>query len=67
MKIQGLFDNNYLKEDTFGLETTVWSPCGSEGLLNINSEVRLTPFDSQASALMTVSPFMEKKKHDKKN
>ena len=55
MTITGEFDDNYLKEDSFDVQSTIWSPCGEEGLLNINSEVRLTPFDNQAEALMTVS------------
>jgi hypothetical protein len=53
-KIYGPYDNNYLKTDKFGLTSLVWSPCGVEGLLNINSEVRLTPFYSKKPALMTV-------------
>jgi hypothetical protein len=54
--IYGPYDDNYLKTDVFGVETVVpWSPCGVEGLLNINSEVRLTPLDSQKPALMTVN------------
>lgn len=53
--IYGPYDDNYLKTDVFGVETVVpWSPCGVEGLLNINSEVRLTPLSSQKHALMTV-------------
>jgi hypothetical protein len=54
LTIKGAFNNNYLKTDEFDLETTVWSPCGEEGLLNINSEVRLTPLDSDTAALLTV-------------
>ncbi|KAH8658029.1 hypothetical protein BX600DRAFT_514552 [Xylariales sp. PMI_506] len=54
MTITGAFDDNYLKEDEFGLESTVWSPCGEEGLLNINSEVRITPLGGTTSGLMTV-------------
>jgi hypothetical protein len=54
LTINGAFNDNYLKTDQFGIESTVWSPCGQEGLLNINSEVRLTPLDSNAAALLTV-------------
>jgi hypothetical protein len=54
LTLKGLFDDNYLKTDEFGVESTVWSPCGQEGLLNINSEVRLAPFDSNTAALLTV-------------
>lgn len=52
--IKGPFDDNYLKTDQFGVESTVWSPCGLEGLLNINSEVRLSPMDAVKPALLTV-------------
>ncbi|KAK4214625.1 hypothetical protein QBC37DRAFT_440073 [Rhypophila decipiens] len=52
--LKGPFDDNYLKTDQFGVESTVWSPCGVEGLLNINSEVRLSPADSTRNALLTV-------------
>ncbi|TPX13747.1 uncharacterized protein E0L32_005950 [Thyridium curvatum] len=54
MTIKGPFDDNYLKSDSFGTESTVWSPCGQEGMLNINSEVRITPLDSTTPALLTV-------------
>lgn len=54
MVIRGPYDDNYLKTDEFGVESTVWSPCGLEGLLNINSEVRLSPMDAVKPALLTV-------------
>jgi hypothetical protein len=54
LTLKGFFDNNYLRTDTFPVESTVWSPCGQEGLLNINSEVRITPLDAKAQALLTV-------------
>ncbi|KAK3291514.1 uncharacterized protein B0H64DRAFT_469271 [Chaetomium fimeti] len=54
MTIRGPYDDNYIKTDQFGVESTVWSPCGLEGLLNINSEVRLSPMDGTKPALMTV-------------
>ncbi|KAH8892400.1 hypothetical protein GQ53DRAFT_822622 [Thozetella sp. PMI_491] len=52
--LKGPFDDNYIKTDQFGVESTVWSPCGQEGLLNINSEVRLSPPDATKPALLTV-------------
>lgn len=52
--IKGPYDDNYLKTDELDVQTTVWSPCGQEGLLNINSEVRLSPPDATKSALLTV-------------
>jgi hypothetical protein len=54
MTITGPYDDNYIKTDQFGLQSTVWSPCGLEGMLNINSEVRISPLDATLSALMTV-------------
>ncbi|KAK0708653.1 hypothetical protein B0H67DRAFT_557082 [Lasiosphaeris hirsuta] len=54
LTIKGPYDDNYIKTDQFGVESTVWSPCGIEGLLNINSEVRLSPQDSNKAALLTV-------------
>ncbi|KAK4240088.1 hypothetical protein C8A03DRAFT_42373 [Achaetomium macrosporum] len=54
MTLKGPYDDNYIKTDQFGVESTVWSPCGLEGLLNINSEVRLSPMDATKPALMTV-------------
>jgi len=52
--LTGPYDNNYIKTDEFNDVSLVWSPCGMEGMLNINSEVRITPLDSKAPALMTV-------------
>ncbi|KAH8896175.1 hypothetical protein GQ53DRAFT_743490 [Thozetella sp. PMI_491] len=52
--IKGPYEDNYIKTDQLSVETTVWSPCGVEGLLNINSEVRLSPPDATKNALLTV-------------
>jgi len=54
LTLKGPFSDNYVKEDKFGVESTIWSPCGLEGMLNINSEVRITPLDTKNVALMTV-------------
>lgn len=54
LQLNGPFNDNYVKTDSFGVESTVWSPCGKEGMLNINSEVRITPIGTTHSALMTV-------------
>ncbi|KAF1851354.1 uncharacterized protein K460DRAFT_412927 [Cucurbitaria berberidis CBS 394.84] len=40
--IPGPFHGTYYKQDNVAL--SVWSPCGSDALLNVNSEVALTPF-----------------------
>lgn len=60
MTIKGPYDDNYIKTDQLNVETTVWSPCGLEGLLNINSEVRLSPQDNSQKALLTVSFYVRK-------
>ncbi|KAH6654183.1 hypothetical protein BKA67DRAFT_271770 [Truncatella angustata] len=54
LDLKGAYDDNYLKTDEFGIESTVWSPCGEEGLLNVNSEVRVTPLNTTNIALLTV-------------
>jgi hypothetical protein len=54
LTLKGPYDDNYVKQDKFGVESTIWSPCGKEGMLNINSEIRVTPLDSSKAALMTV-------------
>ncbi|KAF2456459.1 hypothetical protein BDY21DRAFT_273949, partial [Lineolata rhizophorae] len=51
---EGPIDDNYLKHDEVDAGTTVWSPCGEQGMLNIKSEVRLSPFTSEAVNLLTV-------------
>jgi hypothetical protein len=50
---QGPFTDNYLKSDVFGVESTIWSECGADSMLNINSQIQLNPLDSQQSALLT--------------
>ena len=47
-------DGNYLKHDQIDAGTTVWSPCGEQGMLNIKSEVRITPFSATGINLLTV-------------
>jgi len=54
LTIRGPYDDNYQKTDQFGVTSTVWSPCGVEGLLNINSEVRISAAQSSNSNLLTV-------------
>jgi len=39
----------YTKSDTVETASTIWSPCGSEGLLNINNRISLTSTDPKAS------------------
>lgn len=56
MTWKGPLVSDYLKEDRIGIESTVWSPCGTEGLLNIKSSIGLLQGTSKA-AQMTVSFF----------
>lgn len=44
---------DYLKHDEAPSTSTIWSPCGQEGLLNVNSQIRLTSTDSKAQGLLT--------------
>ena len=57
MWFQGPRYEDYIKEDTIGLETTVWSPCGAEGMLNIKSSIGIVPIGTPQPALLTVSAF----------
>jgi hypothetical protein len=54
MTINGPFSQNYLKSDSFDVRSEVWSPCGKDGMLNINSEVRILPLTQGGPGLMTV-------------
>lgn len=49
----GPVDSDYLKHDTAPSTSIVWSPCGQEGMLNVNSQVRLTSSNSSATGLLT--------------
>lgn len=39
----------YTKQDSVETTATIWSPCGSNGILNINNRISLTSKDSKAS------------------
>jgi hypothetical protein len=49
MEIPGPFNGRYQKHDD--VATTVWSPCGSDAALNVNSEVALTPLGRASGTL----------------
>jgi len=51
---QGPRYEDYIKEDTIGIDTTVWSPCGAEGMLNIKSSIGIVPIGTPQPALLTV-------------
>jgi len=49
----GPVTGDYLKHDQADSTSVVWSPCGAEGLLNINSQIRLTATNTSATGLLT--------------
>ncbi|KAF2273102.1 uncharacterized protein EI97DRAFT_189272 [Westerdykella ornata] len=49
----GPLTGDYLKHDEADSTSVVWSPCGAPGMLNINSQVRLTSSNPQATGLLT--------------
>ncbi|KEZ42281.1 hypothetical protein SAPIO_CDS6142 [Scedosporium apiospermum] len=54
--IRGPVDTNYEMNEKVDLIT--WSPCGDyTAILNVNSEVRITPTSSTSRGLMTVDSF----------
>jgi len=54
LNIYGPQEKNYILSDSTPLDTVVWSRCGKQGLLNINSEVRVVPLGTKNYNLMTV-------------
>jgi len=52
--IVGPYNDNYKLFTKIPLTTTVWSRCGKQGMLNINSEVRVVPLGTKNVNLMTV-------------
>jgi hypothetical protein len=50
----GPTEGNYLKHDEVPAGSTVWSPCGEQGMLNIKSEVRIIPMAATGLNLLTV-------------
>ena len=48
----GPLSQDYLLHDQLQQSSLVWSPCGQEGLLNINSQVRL---DKEPTAKTTAA------------
>ncbi|CAO2649870.1 Nn.00g011620.m01.CDS01 [Neocucurbitaria sp. VM-36] len=49
----GPVNGDYLKHDEADSTSIVWSPCGATGMLNINSQVRLTSTNTSATGLLT--------------
>ncbi|KAF2239065.1 hypothetical protein EV356DRAFT_528366 [Viridothelium virens] len=49
----GPMDGDYLVHDQAQSISTIWSPCGANGALNINSQVRVAGSKSTLNGLMT--------------
>ncbi|OAX82828.1 hypothetical protein ACJ72_02820 [Emergomyces africanus] len=49
----GPMDKDYLLHDETDHATTVWSPCGTNGALNVNSQIRLSSSDRNARGVLT--------------
>ncbi|KAF1936580.1 hypothetical protein EJ02DRAFT_459422 [Clathrospora elynae] len=49
----GPTNGDYLKHDEADNTSIVWAPCGTDGMLNINSQVRLTSTNNSATGLLT--------------
>ncbi|KAK1751249.1 hypothetical protein QBC47DRAFT_454635 [Echria macrotheca] len=55
MAIKGPYEGDYSKTDENDLTGSVWSPCGSEGMINIKAEVRLQPRSGSDTASLSVT------------
>lgn len=53
LAIAGPFSGGYYKQDNVPL--AVWSPCGQDAMLNINSEVALTPIATPANGVLAAT------------
>ena len=47
------YNDNYLFTDKIGVTSLIWSPCGYETILNIKTEIALTPLSPPVHALLT--------------
>ena len=52
--MNGPIDQNYEVRDDLTATALIWSPCGAQRALNINTEVRVTSFNPNAQGLITV-------------
>ena len=50
---KGPVDGNYATQDSVDLTSTIWSPCGGNAALNMNSQVRLASNSNTAKGLIT--------------
>ena len=53
LSIPGPFNGGYFKQDS--VAAVVWSPCGQDAMLNVNSEVALTPFNTPANGVLAAT------------
>jgi hypothetical protein len=53
--LRGVYEDNFSLIAGVGIES--WSRCSSSAILNVNSEVRVTPASSSKKAFMTVDSF----------
>jgi hypothetical protein len=51
---KGPTSRDYLEHDEIENASLVWSPCGAQGMLNINSQVLLTSPNHNAQGMLTV-------------
>jgi hypothetical protein len=59
--LQGPYNGRYTKHDDVAL--SIWSPCGSEAALNVNSDVALTPMGGSASGTLVATKESAKFSH----
>ncbi|KAF2839626.1 hypothetical protein M501DRAFT_1010707 [Patellaria atrata CBS 101060] len=62
VSFDGPVEGDYVKYDNEAI--SVWSPCGSEGILNVNSEIRLTSNNARASGVLTTDRIDTKFTHN---
>lgn len=60
--IRGGYDNDYQINDDIAITNSVWSPCGANRALNINTSIRVGG-SSRKSAYMTVDSIDGEMKH----
>jgi hypothetical protein len=57
---RGPMDDDFVIRDTLGLESLVWSPCGVERNLNINTQVRVNNSRNRAgSGMVMLGDFID--------
>lgn len=62
--LRGPFDNDYSRRDTLGVSALVWSPCGAQRALNINTQVRINNRRNRGGqGLMTLDSIDGQVKH----